>query len=85
MLFCSFMYEKAKSQKIEYIFVDEKSAVSSFNDTTPKSSVILLLFPYFLFTRCLYSVFLKNLVKIPTAIYHSRDYLIILSKQRVIL
>ncbi len=42
MLFCSFMYEKAKSQKIEYIFVDEKSAVSSFNDTTPKSSVILL-------------------------------------------
>ena len=42
MLICAFVMEKAKSQKIEYFFVDKKSAVPSFNDTTPKSPSILL-------------------------------------------
>lgn len=44
VIFCSFMMQKAISQKKRYIFVDKKSAVSSFNDTTPNSSVILLCF-----------------------------------------
>ena len=43
-LICAFVMEKAKSKKIEYLFVDKKSAVPSFNDTTPKSFVILLLY-----------------------------------------
>lgn len=80
MLFCSFMYEKAKSQKIEYLFVDKKSAVPSFNDTTPKSPSILLLLSYSPFTRCLVSVFLVKNVIFSTAKHYSRDYLIIMSK-----
>ena len=42
VVFCSFAMEKAKSQKIRYFFVEEKSTVPSFNDTAPKSPVILL-------------------------------------------
>lgn len=43
VVFCSFAMEKAKSQKIRYFFVEEKSAELPFDNTTLTSSSVLLL------------------------------------------
>ena len=82
--FCSFMSKKAKSQKKEYFFVEKKSAVLSLDSTTPISIIILLCSLYSPFILCFCLRFLVKYVIFSTAIYHSRDYLIILSKHRAI-
>ena len=46
VVFCSFAMEKAKSQKIRYFFVEEKSAVLPFDNTTLTSLSVLLLSKY---------------------------------------
>ena len=84
VVFCSFAMEKAKSQKIRYFFVEKKSAVLSFDSTTPISIIILLCSLYSPFILCFCLRFLVKYVIFSTAIYHSRDYLIILSKHRAI-